>query len=158
MGQERNVIESHSGNDGSGEMEGNKWSPTKSDEMHSSMYEDDDKLILDEGSNDVPDNQISRDPEGIHEYVTDTGEADRSSTETANLYHQSMQPAIHSNQLTPSISLTPISQTSSRTNTPPIAKHNLPATAMMTSSISPKPSAKKPSKHSKFPNQCLGIK
>ena len=156
MGQEKNVIESHSGHDGNGEMKTNKWSPSKSDEMHSSMYEDDDKLILDEGSNDVPDGQISRDAESSHQYNPEIAAAEISSIETANLYKQTIPPAVHSNQLTPSISLTPISQTSSRTNTPPIAKHNLPATAMMTSSISPKPSAKKPSKQSKFPKLMSG--
>ena len=156
MGQERNLIESHSGHDENHEIQMSKWSPAKNDQMQNTMYEDDDKLILDEGSNDGPEHQISRDDDSSRDYNQEMAAAETSSIQAATMYNQTVNTGVHSNQLTPSISLTPISQSLSRTSTPPIAKHNLPATAMMTSSISPKPSAKKPSKQSKFPKAMSG--
>ena len=121
MGHERNVIESHS------------------IETSSPMDEDDGNLILDEESSEIINDRFAGNNENLQEFPS----------EPSILYNQPIQPAVHSNQLTPSVSLTPISQTSSTAN-PPIAKHHLPATAMMNSSISPKPSAKKPSKQSKL--------
>ena len=126
MGQERNVIGGNSPSLHERETNNIKESPTKNEE-----YEED-KLVMDDRSNDLNSGMVG---------------VESSPHDPASLYNHSGVPAVQSNQLTPSISLTPISH---RTSTPPIAKHNMPATAMMTSSISPKPLAKKKSKQSNF--------
>ena len=142
------MLESHSpspflpGLDNIGEKE---KSISSSSQNKDSMYEED-GLILDEGDSIMMADTISANGEPNQEYASEDGFV--SSLESNNQYNSSIHPAVHANQLTPSVSLTPISHTSAAQQ--PVAKHNLPATAMMTSSISPKPSAKKPSKQSKL--------
>ena len=148
MGQEQNVIGGHSPSLHDGETKKHKWSPTKNEDSNNSIYEENEKLVLDEGPSEMNNDQTGRN-EGISgDFNSEMLGLEASPVDPASIYSNSSIQGVQPNQLTPSVSLTPISQRLSGTNTPPIAKHNLPATAMMTSSISPKPLAKK--KQSKF--------
>ena len=147
IGQEKNVVGGHSPSLNDGEMNKTRVSPTKSEGSNYANYEEEDKLVLDEGSNDLNPDKYTRNQDMTNDINAGMTGVETSPIDPASLYDHSSHLGTQSNQLTPSVSLTPISQ---RTSTPPIARHNMPATAMMNTSISPKPLAKKPSKHSKF--------
>ena len=154
MGQERNVIGGHSPLISEREFKKTTGSPTNFEESNYTTYEEEDKLVLDEGSNDANHINLSQNEDISHDINAGMVGIESSLNDPASIYNHSSQ----SNQLTPSVSLTPISQRTSGTSTPPIARHNMPATAMMNTSISPKPLAKKPSKQSKFSKSASEIK
>ena len=152
-GKERNVNEGLSasslrGNEDNAELRNSNWLPAKSGRESESPMDEDNSLILDDGPSDAASNEILNEERSIKNGVNVTSDA-LLSLGSSNLYQQTIQPALQSNQLTASVSLTPIAQTSLGSATQLTGKHNLPATALMSSSISPKTSAKKPSKDSK---------
>ena len=96
-------------------------------------------LFADEGTNEALGSEVANNGENDHSFGMGMAAAvagAASSIMASSVYSRSVKPPIQPNQLAPSVSLTPISQTSgSSTPSQPTAKHNLPATALMTTSM-----------------------
>ena len=94
-------------------------------------------LLTEEGATNALSNEASNNGGNDHSFGMGMAAAvagAASAVMTGNVYSRSVKPPIQPNQLAPSVSLTPISQTAGSTPQP-IAKHNLPATALMTTSM-----------------------
>ena len=104
-----------------------------------SPMEQESNLLADEGANNALGNEASNNGGNDHSFGMGMAAAvagAASAMMASSVYSRPVKPPIQPNQLAPSVSLTPISQTSgSSTPSQPTAKHNLPATALMTTSM-----------------------
>ena len=95
-------------------------------------------LLTEEGAINALGNEVSNNGGNDHSFGMGMAAAvagAASAVMTGNVYSRSVKPPIQPNQLAPSVSLTPISQTAGSSTPQPIAKHNLPATALMSTSM-----------------------